>query len=87
MTLTAGIMIAMGILGIVNGWLLYSAGKLSGRLAKQDSKISDHREDALKNRLEQEKRFATKDEMKIALDRIDERLVRIEAAVTKPDQT
>ena len=83
MSLTAGIMIAMGVLGILNGWVLFMAGRLSIRLTRQDDKINDHREDALQNRLDQEKRFATKDDLQVALDRIDERLVRIEEAVTK----
>ena len=83
MTLASGIMLAMGVLGILNGWLLYSAGKLSARLNDQDTKIHEHREDALQHRLEQEKRFATKSDLEAALNRIDERLVRIEEAIGK----
>lgn len=83
MTLTAGIMIAMGVLSIVNGWILFVAGRLGGKLLKLDEKINDHREDALQNRLDQEKRYATREEMSHKFDQINERLVRIEEAIGK----
>ena len=83
MTIAQGFIIAMGALGLINGWLLFIATRMGVKLHDMQKEIADHREDALQNRLDQEKRFATKDELETKFDQIMARFDRLEERIVE----
>ena len=81
MTLYGGVMIVLGILGLINGWLLFIATRMGLRIGAIESKIAEHREDSLQNRIEQEKRYVTRAELDTKLEQILGRFDKLEQRI------